>query len=182
MTWSGLLPRAVTTTWRGTGLNGRLGTGIVALVLFTLAWDAMAGLVDLPVGWPVIGLVAAAGWARLGLSVRPMAVLMLLGFVFDGATLAPFGVFPVVFLTSYALLASAGLVMGGEMDPLTNTLLPFVGIGAGFAVLWGFASVLAAGPVELLPLLVDWAVCCLLYTLFEGLFDLESAKTAAKGG
>ncbi len=176
------LPQQLTDAWRGTGLNGRLGAGVLVLAVLTFLWDMAAGLVDLPVAWPVLGFVAAAGWARLGLSVRPMTVLMLLGLVADSVVLAPFGVFPLAYLTAYALLASAGLVMGGEADPLTGRLLPMIGMAAGLLVIWAFASVLTSGAAARLPLVFDWAACCLLYLAFEGVFDLESAKTAAKGG
>ncbi|MEM0985825.1 MAG: hypothetical protein AAGJ32_06230 [Pseudomonadota bacterium] len=181
MMGSAFIPRPLADAWRGTGLTGRLAVGLLFILAFTLLWERAGDVFGSAMPWPLTGLVAAAGWARLGLSIRPMATLVLLGFAFDAVTLAPFGVFPIVFLTTYAMLAFSGVVIGGEMDPLTGTLLPHIGIAAGVIVLWVFASMLAVGPAEVLPLLLVWILCSLLYLLFEGLFDLESAKTAATG-
>ncbi|MEM7766118.1 MAG: hypothetical protein AAF253_01360 [Pseudomonadota bacterium] len=182
MIWSNFLPRGVVEGWRVTGLNVRLGVGVASIVLFTILWDLLGNSVSLGVAWPITGLVAAVGWARLGLSVRPMVVLMLIGFAFDSVSLAPFGVHPLVFLSTYALLASIGLVIGGEMDPLTGSVLPYLGIATGVALLWIFASVIVSGPVEALPLLFAGGMTALFYLVFEGLFDLDSARTSAKGG
>lgn len=182
MIWSGVLPRALLDAWRRTGLTGRLGVGVAAIILFTLAWDQLAGAMDAAVRWPVTGLVAAVGWARVGILMRPMFVLFLLGLAFDSVSHAPFGVFPLVFLGTYALLASAGLMLGGEMDPLTGSVLPYLGLAAGFVMLWLFASVIVADLVDPLPLIFAWLTSSALYFLFEGLFDLDSFKASARGG
>ncbi|MEO1785910.1 MAG: hypothetical protein AAFR41_02690 [Pseudomonadota bacterium] len=182
MIWSSLFPNAVLQTWRRTGLTGRLATGLLAIIVFTLVWDALANMVDARIRWPLTGLAAAAGWARLGLSIRPMLVLMIVGFAFDSVSGAPFGVFPLVFLSTYAVLASTSLLLGSEMDPVTGSILPFLGMGFGVFVLWVFASVIASAPINPIPLLIAWVTSCVFYALFEGLFDLHSFKTSATSG
>jgi len=180
--WTSFIPSPLLDTWRRTALTGRLAVGVLAILAFTLLWDQLAGVFEPRVRWPLTGLVAAAGWARLGLSVRPMVVLVVIGFAFDAVSGAPFGVYPLVFLSTYALMATASLVMGGEMDPLTGAVLPYIGMAVGFFVLWVFASIIVSAPIDPLPLVWGWLASSALFLLFEGLFDLQSFKTTATGG
>lgn len=174
------LPRPVKDTWQRTGLTGRLGTGLVVIILLTLAWDQMSSAFNTRLPWPMLGLVAAVGWARIGLSIRPMLALLVLGLIIDSVSQAPFGVFPIVFLSTYWLLTMAGSVLGAEVDPVLGSVFPFVGLACGYLLLWISASVIVSAPVDVAPLLMGWVLSSIVYAVFEGVFDLDSLMIASR--
>ena len=158
--------------WAKAGPTPRLlfGSFLIAVVgLFGLTRNDIFGL---SFAWPHAALWGAVGWGRVGLSIRPMLILIVFGMVQDVTFHAPFGSFEVINLMTYA----ASTAIAGEFD-VTNE--PLIGIAStvllfsgAFLLLWLMASTLEDHPVRILPLVAAMLTTGLLYALIHRLFDL----------
>lgn len=159
--------------WQMAGPNTRLMLGtslVVVIMLFGLTPRTVFGM-DL--AWPYAALVAAVGWARVGLSIRPMLVLCALGFLQDLVSMAPLGCFVMVNLITYGLYTVMAGALDTAHDPVLARLLPFVSLLAGVMSVWLIASTLADHAVSLLPLIGVWITTALLYVALQPVFDLN---------
>lgn len=159
--------------WRGRGGNTRLGVGILAvLILWWISLDTVV-LFGVEVPWPIGLLVAAMGWARVGLSMRPMASLVALSVLFDLGVNAPIGSYLIVALVTYGVHAAAGSALDLEHDPFLNGILPFVSLVAGLFVLWILASASAGHATRLAPIVSAGLATAVAYSVLAPLFHLR---------
>ncbi|HPE48289.1 MAG TPA: hypothetical protein PLR76_07830 [Hyphomonas sp.] len=158
--------------WSKSGPTIRLILGstlIAAVGLFGLTRNDIFGL---SFAWPHAALWGAVGWGRVGLSIRPMLVLIVFGVMQDVIFHAPFGCFEVVNLLTYAgstAIASQFDVMSEPLIAITSSVLLFAG---AFLLLWLMASTLEDHAVRILPLIAAMLTTGLLYALIHRAFDL----------
>ena len=158
--------------WAKAGPTPRLlfGSFMIAVIgLFGLTRNDIFGL---SFAWPHAALWGAVGWGRVGLSIRPMIILIGFGIVQDVIFHAPFGSFEVINLMTYA----ASTAIAGEFDvtnepliAITSTVLLFVG---AFLLLWLMASTLEDHPVRVMPMVAAMMTTGVLYALLHKVFDL----------
>ena len=170
-----------TSLWSGLGPSLRLFVGflIVGLVgFFGLTEKSLFGIA-LP--WPHAALWAAVGWGMVGLSLRPMLALVLLGLFQDVAFVAPLGCFVLVNLAVYGMSAAIVDAIDPDTDPVLSWLVPIGLIGIGFIGLWIIASSVADHAVQVWPLLLAYLSTAGLYFFVSGLFRLGRAPGEAAG-
>lgn len=164
------LPR--TSLWSRTGPTGRLLFGaflISTIGLWGLRPYTLFGMV---IAWPHAALWGAVGWGRVGLSLRPMALLIVFGLIQDVTFNAPLGCFVVVNLAVYGLSASAANTLGLDRSRAISTIVSGGLFLTGFAVLWLLASSFADHAVRVSPIIASLAVTTLSYFLVQEIFDL----------
>ncbi|MEM1105850.1 MAG: hypothetical protein AAGH87_05620 [Pseudomonadota bacterium] len=168
--------------WRARTAPARLGFGTLLVVLFWAADLGQLSVLGFDVPWPIGLLLAAMGWARVGLAMRPMATLVGLSFLFDLGANAPFGSYMLVALSTYGVHAAAEAALDLDYDPLLKTLLPFVSLCVGLLALWGLASVATGHIVQLTPLVISGGATALAYAALAPVFHLRGRPGAALGG
>lgn len=159
--------------WRRAGPNVRLLLGTALAAAIILVGLTPRSLFGIDLAWPYAGLAAAVGWARVGLSIRPMLALCLLGLLQDLTSMAPLGCFVIVNLITYGLYAAMAGALDTAHDPVLARLLPYLSLLAGIVMLWLVAYMLASQTVALLPLLGAWLTTSLLYPLVQPLLQLN---------
>jgi hypothetical protein len=166
------LTRRKQSLWSKAGPTPRLifGAFLIATVgLFGLTRNDIFGL---SFAWPHAALWGAVGWGRVGLSIRPMIILIVFGIVQDVIFHAPFGSFEVINLMTYA----ASTAIASEFDVTNEPLIAIVStvmlFTAAFLLLWLMASTLEDHPVRALPLVAAMLTTGLLYALLNKVFDL----------
>ncbi|MEM9738304.1 MAG: hypothetical protein AAF829_00410 [Pseudomonadota bacterium] len=167
--------------WRGTGPNTRLALGIGAVVLL---WWLGLGRIEVAgvlLPWPVGLLLAAMGWARVGLAMRPMLALVSLSILFDLGSNAPIGSYMIVALITYGVHAAAESALDLEHDPLMRSMLPFVSLFAGLMVLWVLASASTGQLARLSSLVFSGMATALAFGLLAPLFHLRIRPGARVG-
>ncbi|MEZ5953115.1 MAG: hypothetical protein R3C13_02300 [Hyphomonas sp.] len=158
--------------WSKAGPTPRLMLGslvIAAVGLFGLTRNDIFGM---SFAWPHAALWGAIGWGRVGLSIRPMLILIAFGLIQDVTFHAPFGCFEVVNLLTYAgstAIASQFDVTSEPLIAIVATVLLFSG---AFLLLWLMASTLEDHPVRILPLVASMLTTGALYALIQRVFDL----------
>ena len=143
---------------------------MIAVMVMGLTPRALFGV---DIAWPYAALAAAVGWARVGLSIRPMLVLCAIGLLSDLTGMAPLGFFVMVNLITYALHAAMIEALDTAHDPVLARLLPYFSLLAGMVTVWLVAYVLTSHAVSFLPLLGAWVTTSLLYTILQPVLDLN---------
>ncbi len=167
--------------WAKTGPTPRLlfGAFVIAVVgLFGLTPKDLFGLSFV---WPHAALWGAVGWGRVGLSVRPMILLIAFGLMQDVTFHAPFGCFVVLNLMVYggsAMIAETFDVMN---EPLIALVSPVLLLSGACLLLWFMASTLEDHPVKILPLVAAFLTTGVLYSLVHRAFDLGRRPGALEG-
>jgi len=158
--------------WAKTGPTSRLLFGSFAIATIGLLGLTRNDIFGLSFAWPHAALWGAVGWGRVGLSVRPMIILIIFGMIQDVIFHAPFGSFEVINLMTYA----ASTAIAGEFDvtgePLigiASTVLLFTG---AFLLLWLMASTLEDHAVRIVPIIAAMMTTGLLYAVLHKMFDL----------
>lgn len=158
--------------WAQAGPTPRLlfGAFLIAVVgLFGLTRNDIFGL---SFAWPHAALWGAVGWGRVGLSIRPMIILIIFGIVQDVIFHAPFGSFEVINLMTYA----ASTAIASEFDATNEALIAIASavvlFAGAFLLLWLMASTLEDHAVRALPLVAAMMTTGLLYALVHKAFDL----------
>lgn len=165
---------ALRRSWRRTGPNGRLGTGLLVVLALWFAGLVYSGMALPEIAWPSVVLVAAVGWSRVGLALRPMVALVLLGLLQDLAHAAPLGSYVMVALCTYWFHAALERALDLDRDPMLATLAPFISLAAGIVMIWIIASSIAGHAAAVLPLILTGLTSALTYTLIHPLLDLQS--------
>ncbi len=168
--------------WQRTGPNARLLIGVIMIVSIMLIGQSPRFVFGIEIAWPYAALAGGIGWARVGLSIRPMLALALLGLLQDILSMAPLGCFMIVNLVTYGLHAGAADSLDTERDPVLGQLLPHVSLLAGFIAVWIIASGLADTAVPLLPLMLSWLTTSLVYILIQPILDLDRRPGEFAGG
>lgn len=167
--------------WSQTGPTLRLVVGVCLIAVIGLVGLTEKTLFGVAVPWPHAALWGAVGWGAVGLSLRPMAALTLLGFAQDIAFVAPLGCFVLVNLSIYGLSAAVSESIDPETDPLISWLAPVALIAAGFFALWIIASSVADHAVQVWPLLLAYFSTAGLYFVVGGVFRLGRAPGEPAG-
>lgn len=169
--------------WSKTGPTARLTVGAVIIAMVGLFGLTEKSVFGVSIPWPHAALWGAVGWGMVGLSLRPMLVLVVLGFAQDIAFVAPLGCFVLVNLAIYGLSAAASDQVDIESDPLLVWLVPTALTTAGFGAVWIIASSVADHAVQMWPLFLSLLSTLGLYFLVSGLFRLGRApgETAGQG-
>ena len=168
--------------WQRSGPTSRLLIGTLIAVL--IWWIGLRGvsLFGFEPAWPLVLLCAAVGWGRVGLAVRPMAALVILGLLQDVSATAPFGSYAIVALVTYGFHAAVGSALDFDRDPILSSVRPFISLAVGFALLWFMASNSAGHAVAGWPLFATGLTTAIAYGLLRGLFDLGERPVSAGGG
>lgn len=122
--------------------------------------------------WPYAALWASVGWASVGLSVRPMLLLCLLGIFQDISFDGPIAVFWIVNLSAYGMAAWFGEIFDVETDPVQALMVAAVAMATGFFVLWLLASGTADHAVRIFPRVQEGILTLLVFLPIAPLFRL----------
>jgi len=138
--------------WAKSGPTPRLifGSFLIATVgLFGLTRNDIFGL---SFAWPHAALWGAVGWGRVGLSIRPMIILIVFGGIQDVIFHAPIGSFAVVNLMTYAASTAIAAQFDVTNEPLIAIVATVLLFAGAFLLLWIMASTLEDHAVRILPL------------------------------
>lgn len=158
--------------WSQSGPTPRLLFGA-----FVIATVGMLGLTPreffgFQVAWPYAALWGAVGWGRVGLSIRPMLLLIAFGLVQDVTFHAPLGSFVILNLLAYGASAAIADTFDVMNEPLVAILAPVILFSGAFMLLWLMASALEGYPVRILPLIASLMTTGIVYALAHRMFDL----------
>ena len=175
------LTRRRQSLWAKSGPTPRLifGSFLIATVgLFGLTRNDIFGL---SFAWPHAALWGAVGCGRVGLSVRPMIILIIFGGIQDVIFHAPMGSFEVVNLMTYAASTAISAQFDITNEPLIAIVATVLLFAGAFLLLWIMASTLEDHPVRILPLFAAMLTTGLLYALIHKVFDLGRKPGEAAG-
>jgi len=174
--------QTVAASWQRAGPTPRLLAGTLVVIAIGFAGLSPRSVMGVELAWPYGGLCAAIGWSRIGLSLRPMAMLVMLGLAQDISFNAPLGCFAIVNLMTYGVHAAASETLELERDLVMARLVSLAGLAFGFFVVWLIASALSGQAARVMPLLAAWVSSVLTYALIHPVFDLRSSSIAREGG
>lgn len=167
--------------WSQTAPSGRLAFGAFFIVLAGAFGMLPREVFGIDVAWPYAALWGAMGWGRVGLSLRPMILLVVFGLMQDIVSNAPLGCFAVINLAVYGLSAGIADQTDGMRDALVASLGPVVMLTVAFVMLWVFASVTGDHMVRSAPILSATIMTGLVYLLSYRMFDLGRRPGEAPG-
>lgn len=168
--------------WRRTGPNTRLALGTALVVVIWLVGLTPRSLAGMDVAWPYAFLCAAVGWSRIGVSVRPMLVLVLLGLLQDLFVSAPLGAHTIVALATYGAHSAGANMLDLDNDPMAARLLPFASLGLGVALIWLLATLASGHAVSLAPLVASGLSTVLFYLVMAPVLDLRVRSAGHRQG
>jgi hypothetical protein len=168
--------------WAQFGPTPRLIVGAVVIVIIGLIGMTPKVVGGFTIPWPYAAFWGAVGWGRVGLSLRPMVLLVLFGFAQDFGFDAPLGCFALLNLIVYGLSAAIADTLDVR-QPLIAIVAPAVLFCAVFLLTWMLASLLEDHPVRVWPLLRTLLVTGLSYALIQIVFDLgrKPGEIAGRG-
>tara|TARA_X000001316_G_C914241_1_gene28891 strand:- start:455 stop:817 length:363 start_codon:yes stop_codon:yes gene_type:complete len=108
----------------------------------------------------------------VGLSVRPMILLIIFGLVQDVTFHAPIGCFVILNLLAYGASAAIADMFDVMNEPLIAILSPILLFSGAFLLLWLMASTLEDHAVRVLPLVASLMTTGLVYAVLNKVFDL----------
>lgn len=161
--------------WSQSGPTPRLLFGAFVIAVVGLLGLTPKTLFGLSIAWPYAALWGAVGWGRVGLSLRPMLLLIVFGLIQDISFNAPFGCFVIVNLFVYGFSAWIAGVFDVMNEPLVAGIGPVLQFISGFFVLWLLASALEDHAVRAMPLLAALLTTGVLYAISHKAFDLGRA-------
>ena len=164
--------RKTKSLWSQTGPTPRLVFGAFAIAAIGLLGLTPREFFGFSLAWPYAALWGAVGWGRVGLSLRPMILLIIFGLVQDVTFHAPLGCFVILNLLAYGASAAIADMFDVMNEPLIAILSPVLLFSGAFLLLWLMASTLEDHPVRVLPLLASLMTTGLAYALLHKVFDL----------
>ena len=156
-----------------------IGFGIIAIV--GLLGQTPKYVFGIQIIWPHAALWAAAGWASVGMSMRPMLLLCVLGLAQDVSFSGPLAVFWIVNLSVYGAAAWMSQNFDIDKDPVQALMVASVSMAIGFVVLWLLASATANHAVRFAPRIVEWFVTLVLFLPLAPFFRLGGRPGARLG-
>ena len=142
----GSFPKRRKSLWSQSGPTPRLLFGAFVIATVGLLGLTPKEVFGLSIAWPYAALWGAVGWGRVGLSLRPMLLLIVFGLIQDVTFHAPLGCFVI--------------------------LSPIVLFCGAFLLLWLMASTLEDHPVRILPLIASLITTGIVYAVVHRVFDL----------
>lgn len=166
--------QALLRSWRRTNPVTRMiiGAALVGIIWFMGLTPWRVAGVDLP--WPILLLVAAVGWSRVGLFMRPVFVLIGLSLLYDISSAAPLGSYMIVALSAYGVQVLAQSALDMDNGAVLETAIPFLSMAVGIVVLWILASASAGYPMRILPFMTAGLATALAYVLLAPMFNLRA--------
>lgn len=161
--------------------SARLAFGAFVIVLAGMTGMLPREVFGLEIAWPLASLWGAIGWGRVGLSVRPMILMLVFGLVQDIISNAPLGCFALINLIVYGLSAFLSGRTDGMRDRLVAVLGPLAMLVTAFGLVWIFASVTADHLVTPGPVLASVLTTGLVYLGVYRIFDLGRRPGEAPG-
>ncbi|MAN74597.1 MAG: hypothetical protein CME84_10980 [Henriciella sp.] len=158
--------------WAETGPTSRFLIGTLIVAAIGLVGLTPKTLFNTELVWPYATFVAAVGWGRSGLGLRPMAVLILFGFAQDVSAYAPLGCFGFINLATFGASSAIARAFDRDRNPLISTIAPVVLYAVAFLLVWLFASFSGNHLVQLAPLVNVFVVTYILHILIAPVFDL----------
>lgn len=167
--------------WSQMAPSARLAFGAFFIVLVGAIGMLPRQIFGLDIAWPFAALWGAMGWGRVGLSIRPMILLLLFGLMQDIVSNAPLGCFAIINLAVYGLSAGIAEQTDGMRDALVAAIGPLVMLSAAFVLIWVFASVTSDHLVRTGPVLWSIVTTGLAYLAAWRMFDLGRRPGEAPG-
>ncbi len=167
--------------WSITGPTPRLLFGAFAIAAMGLLGLTPKTLFGLSIAWPYAALWGAVGWGRVGMSLRPMILLIAFGLIQDISFNAPLGCFVIVNLVVYGFSAWIAAMFDVMNEPLVAVIAPILQFISGFLVLWLMASALEDHAVRATPLFAAFLTTGVIYAACHRLFDLGRAPGESVG-
>lgn len=158
--------------WSEIAPSARLAFGAFFIALCGAIGMLPREIFGVAIAWPYAALWGAMGWGRVGLSLRPMLLLLAFGLMQDVISNAPLGCFAVINLVVYGLSALIAEQTDGMRDALVATTGPAVMLAAAFLMVWLFASVTSNHLVGSAPILMSILSTGVVYLLAYRMFDL----------
>ncbi|MEM7661074.1 MAG: hypothetical protein AAF292_02400 [Pseudomonadota bacterium] len=159
-------------SWQRTNSGAQLLVGVILIAVVGLFGLTRKSMFGIELIWPYAAMWGAVGWASVGLSLRPMVILVAFGLAQDVSFNAPLGSFVLVNLSTYALSAALRETFDVDSDPVRALFAAAAAMGCGTFVLWVLASSTADQVVQLVPLLAVYAVTLILFVPVAGAFRL----------
>ena len=167
--------------WSSTGPTPRLLFGAFAIAAIGLLGLTPKTLFGLSIAWPYAALWGAVGWGRVGMSLRPMVLLIAFGLIQDISFNAQLGCFVIVNLVVYGFSAWIAGMFDVMNEPLVAVIAPILQFISGFLVLWLMASALEDHAVRATPLFAAFLTTGVIYAACHRLFDLGRAPGESVG-
>lgn len=150
----------------------RMLIGFAVIAAIGLIGQTPKSIFGFQIVWPHAALWAAVGWASVGMSLRPMLLLCVLGLAQDVSFNGPLAVFWLVNLSAYGSAAWLSGTFDVENDPIQRLMVASVSMAVAFLTLWLLASATANHAVRFLPRIQEWLVTLLLFLPIAPLFSL----------
>lgn len=150
----------------------RLLFGFCFICIIGLMGQTPKSIFDIQIIWPHAALWAAVGWASVGLAVRPMLLLCVLGIAQDISFDGPIAVFWIVNLIAYGIAVWLNELFDVEKDPVKALMVAGVAMGGGFVALWLLASGTADHGVRIFPRVQEWLLTLILFVPLAPMFRL----------
>lgn len=158
--------------WSSAGPLARLVFGAFLIMTVGILGLTPKTFFGLSIMWPYAALWGAVGWGRVGLSLRPMILLILFGLAQDITLNAPLGCFVIVNLSVYGLSAAVADSVDLKNDPILSVVAPAVLLLIAFVLVWALASLLQEHPVRFVPLIKSLLITGLGFAVCHKAFDL----------
>ena len=168
--------------WSRTGPTPRLVFGAFAIAAVGLLGLTPKEIFGVSVAWPHAALWGAVGWGRVGLSFRPMLILILFGLMQDIAFHAPLGCFVIVNLLTYGASAAIAGTFDVDNEPVVGIVAPVLLFSGAFILLWLLASILQDHAVRFAPLFVAGLTTGGAYAVGQKVFALGRRPGDVAGG
>jgi hypothetical protein len=157
--------------WSGLGPTPRLIAGALIIIATGMAGLMPREVWGMTIPWPYAAFWGAVGWGRVGLSLRPMILLVLFGLAQDIGMNAPLGCFALINLIVYGLSALVADTVDVR-QPLAALLAPFALFFAGFLMCWILAGFLSNHLTSPLMPLTTMLFTGAVYGIIHRAFDL----------
>ncbi len=181
MNWLSSIADSFALRWEGARPRSRLLIGAMVVALIGLVGLTPKSLFGVPLAWPYVGLIAAAGWGRSGIGFGPMLMLILFGFAQD-ASQAPWGSHGLANLMIYGLSAMVHSTFDTERTPFLSFILPVVTLFSGITLVWFVASISSGHFVRVTPMLTAYFATLVVHMMIAPLFDLGIRRSVPNGG
>lgn len=158
--------------WSDMAPSARLAFGAFFIALTGAIGMLPREVFGMGIAWPYAALWGAMGWGRVGLSMRPMVLLLIFGLMQDIVSNAPLGCFAVINLVVYGLSAFIAEQTDGMRDALVAAAGPAVMLSVAFLMVWMFASITTNQLVRSGPILMSVLSTGVVYLVSYRMFDL----------